>query len=352
MQAALTASTDCLNKDWRPISWQRRSRGTAERRILTVLIESVISRSRSTSTITIEVQAAQRAIEYRRLSCERAYRLLSTLYGPAGVPPLPSLHAASASLLDALDATEAIFVQAPFAISPQANARTLILNQSRNSAEQHATTMEHIGTRFVDKTLSGQPGVTELGDVQYSVLEHVLHGFVGAVNDLPEVRSLLRGNDGMEGSAFDEALAHLQMALEDAQACRKTAKFSIAFLGMVNAGKSLFLNALIGRTILPHDGMTIYPFYVLTVHAVTIHFQSIPINCLAMSTSSCRGTKRTTIGVRPTPVPPWSRHASSRKVWNKNASIHPTFPEHSGFCVFGHNGATFHSGRIQPAGNT
>jgi len=253
MRSALDAAKVCFEKDWESISLQRYNR-TGERKTLTALIESVkgiMIQSRGLNLVTLEVQAAQRAVDFCHLGVKRAYKLL---YGLATVPLSPSLFLESSPLLEALDAAEDIFNRTPFAVLPRVIAGFSVLNQSRHAAEQHVATMEVLGTRFVDNSLSGRTGVTELGDVQLSVLDHVSHDVIDAAFARLEDGTLFSGGNDKEKTAFEEDLYQLKVALEDVQTSRERAKFSIAFFGMVKAGKSLFLNALIGRSILPSDG--------------------------------------------------------------------------------------------------
>lgn len=257
MHAALDASTICLKTDWRPVALRRRSDDSTER-VLDVLIESARSLSRSRNRIILDMQAAQRAVDHCSLGNDRAYRLLWNLFDFPSAPSLqPTQPPQSYPLLDALDATEVAFRAKPFAVLPQASSGFGVLNHSRRAAEQHATTMEVVGARFVETHLLHPFGVAELGDVQHLVFEHLSDGLVSKVKG--QVGSLFLGEDDTEKSSFEDKLAQLEKALADARASRKNAKFSIAFFGMVKAGKSLFLNALIGRSILPSDGMTFTP---------------------------------------------------------------------------------------------
>jgi len=254
MHAALTASTICLETDWRPAHLLRRSGDPAAQWALSDLIESAKSLGRPANRITLDIQAAHRAVDHCRLGNERAYRLLSNIYDFASIPPPRSTQPLQSSLLDALDAAEAEFNERPFAIPVPTNSRFLTFNQSRHAAEQYATTMEVVGSRFVEKCLPSHPvEVTELGDVQHSVFKHVSEDLVGVVKD--QVNSLPLG---LERSLFEEEMHQLEMALKSARTSRESAKFSIAFFGMVKAGKSLFLNALIGRSILPSDGILFF----------------------------------------------------------------------------------------------
>jgi ribosome biogenesis GTPase A len=56
---------------------------------------------------------------------------------------------------------------------------------------------------------------------------------------------------------IQEDLRDLERGLIESIQRYKRRRFSIAFCGMVKAGKSLFLNALIGQSILPSDGTLI-----------------------------------------------------------------------------------------------
>ena len=57
-----------------------------------------------------------------------------------------------------------------------------------------------------------------------------------------------------EQREFEGSLMELEKMLQDAIVRSKRQRFTVAFCGVVKAGKSLFLNALVGQSILPSDG--------------------------------------------------------------------------------------------------
>ena len=63
--------------------------------------------------------------------------------------------------------------------------------------------------------------------------------------------------DDPERPEFERAVEELERVLQDAIVRSKKKRFVIAFCGMVKAGKSMLLNALIGRSILPSDGESV-----------------------------------------------------------------------------------------------
>jgi ribosome biogenesis GTPase A len=63
-----------------------------------------------------------------------------------------------------------------------------------------------------------------------------------------------KGGLNPELAAFKSDLLDLEKGLQEAILRAKKQRFAIAFCGMVKAGKSLFLNALIGEPVLPSDG--------------------------------------------------------------------------------------------------
>jgi len=76
--------------------------------------------------------------------------------------------------------------------------------------------------------------------------------------------------DDPERPDFEKAVEELEKALQEAIVRSKKQRFAIAFCGMVKAGKSLFLNALMGRAILPSDGESANsrtPYSILSITA-------------------------------------------------------------------------------------
>jgi len=77
-------------------------------------------------------------------------------------------------------------------------------------------------------------------------------------------------SDDPERPEFERAVEGLDRVLQEAIVRSKEQHFSIAFCGMVKAGKSLFLNALMGKAILPSDGESVdccIPYHILSITA-------------------------------------------------------------------------------------
>ena len=60
--------------------------------------------------------------------------------------------------------------------------------------------------------------------------------------------------DDPERPELERAVEELERELQEAIVRSKKQCFAIAFCGMVKAGNPMFLNALVGRMILPSDG--------------------------------------------------------------------------------------------------
>jgi len=169
------------------------------------------------------------------------------------------------------------FNKTPFSVSavgPDAipSDVLMILQRTHKSEEQHKSIMERAGKAWVNERLdrlknSGRSGkivskVQALGQVQSSLFELL---WTGVVEQLKKYGSewtkdsppLSTGALNPEGAAFQTDLLELEKSLLEAIVRARKQRFAIAFCGMVKAGKSLFLNALIGESILPSGGKPI-----------------------------------------------------------------------------------------------
>jgi hypothetical protein len=163
------------------------------------------------------------------------------------------------------------FNKTPFSVSavgPDAipSDVLMVLQQTNESEQEHKKIMERAGKAWVDERLdrlknSSRSGkilskVQALGQVQSSLFELL---WTGVVEQLKKYGSEWTeegsGTPNPEGAAFKGDLFDLEKALLEAVLRARKQRFAIAFCGMVKAGKSLFLNALIGEPILPSGGM-------------------------------------------------------------------------------------------------
>jgi hypothetical protein len=163
------------------------------------------------------------------------------------------------------------FNKTPFSVSavgPDAipSDVLMVLQRTNEYEQEHKKIMERAGKAWVDERLdrlknSSRSGkilskVQALGQVQSSLFELL---WTGVVEQLKKYGSEWtgegNGTPNPEGAAFKGDLFDLEKALLEAVLRARKQRFAIAFCGMVKAGKSLFLNALIGEPILPSGGM-------------------------------------------------------------------------------------------------
>ena len=90
--------------------------------------------------------------------------------------------------------------------------------------------------------------------------------------------------DDPERQEFETTLLELEKALREMIVRSNKRRFAIAFCGMAKAGRSLFLNALMGRAILPSDGEYNDPN--ITEYHSEYHSRP-PFYGLAVPASSC-----------------------------------------------------------------
>jgi hypothetical protein len=155
----------------------------------------------------------------------------------------------------ALDSVLHAFRVHPFAISPEGDSRVnlptfAILNHNHETATRHEKLARRIGKAWVDDRVRRYNAqVQDLGALQTSLFELLWSGTVEQLK-----KHSAYSADDPERQEFEKAVEELEKALQEAIVRSKKRRFAIAFCGMVKAGKSLFLNALMGRTILPSDG--------------------------------------------------------------------------------------------------
>jgi len=155
---------------------------------------------------------------------------------------------------DAFDLVLDAFRVHPFAVSPgripPLGMNTFaILNHNHKAASRHEKFAQRIGKAWVDDRIpKNNIQIRELGALQTSLFELLWSGTV------EHLKRHSPYSDGPERPEFERAAEELERVLREAILRSKKEHFSIAFCGMVDAGKSLLLNALIGRAILPSDG--------------------------------------------------------------------------------------------------
>jgi hypothetical protein len=160
------------------------------------------------------------------------------------------------SVWQALNSVLSFFRVHPFAVSPDTTRRIYdlptfaILNCNHAAATRHEGLARQIGKAWVDGRFPGYDFRTRELDVLQSSLFELL--WTGTVEQLQ--RHSPHSSDDPERPEFEKAVKELGRVLQEGILRSKKQHFSIAFCGMVNAGKSLFLNYLMGQSILPSDG--------------------------------------------------------------------------------------------------
>ena len=157
----------------------------------------------------------------------------------------------------ALDSVLHAFHVHPFAVSPEGDSRVnlptfAVLNHNHETATRHEKLARRIGRTWVDDRVRRYNAqVRDIAALQTSLFELLWSGTVEQLK-----RHSSYSVDDPERPEFEKAVDELEKALQEAIVRSKKQRFAIAFCGMVKAGKSLFLNALMGRAILPSDGET------------------------------------------------------------------------------------------------
>jgi len=167
----------------------------------------------------------------------------------------------------ALDSVLGAFHVYPFAVSPKGftppTALTLaILNCIHETATRHEKSARRIGKAWVDDRVGRYYGqVRGLAALQTSLFELLWNGTI------EQLRKHSAYSDDPERPVFERVVEKLDRALQIVHL--KKQQFAIAFCGTVEADKSLFLNALMGRPILLSDGESVHSL-MPTLHSVSL----------------------------------------------------------------------------------
>ena len=171
----------------------------------------------------------------------------------------------------ALDSVLRAFHDHPFAVSPEGDSRVdlstfEILNHNRETASRHEMFARRIGKTWVDDLVPKYNAqVSDIGALQTLLFELLWSGTVEQLKwDSPY------SSDDPKRPEFERAVEELERALQQAIVRSKKQRFVTAFCGTAEADKSLFLNAVMGRVILPSDGEphdTRTPYHILSIIA-------------------------------------------------------------------------------------
>ena len=159
------------------------------------------------------------------------------------------------SVKQLLDSILHTFRVHPFAVSHEEdspfNLSTLaVLNDNPDTATRHEQLVRRIGKVWVDDRVRGyHPRIRDLASLQASLFELLWSGTVEQLK-----MNIADSADDPEGPEFEKVVKGLESSLQEAIVRSKKQPLAITLCGMIKAGKSLFLNALMGRMILPSDG--------------------------------------------------------------------------------------------------
>ena len=210
-----------------------------------------------------DLKDATREIKGCQQNIERAFKLVWYLYATtqqfigrrSSVYTMYNIADSQDDVSKALDSVLHAFHLHPFALSPEVDKEldllTLtVLNHNHQTATVYEELARRTGKAWVDDRL--QMYNTPLRDLfafQASLFELFWSGTIEQLK-----RRDVNDGDDPERLEFEKALLELEKALREVIVRSKKRRFAVAFCGMVKAGKSSFLNALMGRAILPSDG--------------------------------------------------------------------------------------------------
>ena len=222
---------------------------------------------------------------------ERAFKLVWNLYAitqqyigrrSSAYPVYNNVAYIQGNLSEALNSVLHAFHLRPFAFSQEGDRRfnLLTFNHNDQTATRYEELARRIGKAWVDDRIQMcNAPLRDLSAFQTSLFELLWSGTIEQLKKCD-----VNYGDDPERPVFEKALLELEVALREVIVRSKKRRFAIAFCGMVKAGKSLFLNALMGRAILPSDGEFNDPH---TTGYYSEYHSRAPFYGLAVPTSSC-----------------------------------------------------------------
>ena len=167
----------------------------------------------------------------------------------------------------------------PFSISSGGESRTNlaalnVLNRNHETATRYEELARRFGKAWVeDRVPIYNAQVKDLGALQTSLFELLWNGTVEKLK-----RHSAYSVSDAKPREFEGLFRELEKMLQDVIVRSKQQRFTIAFCGVVKAGTSLFLNALVGRTVLPSDGEA-NDSRAITVLIITTELPSAVLPC-------------------------------------------------------------------------
>ena len=152
---------------------------------------------------------------------------------------------------ETLDAVSWEFIGQPFGISQLYGSFSLsVLNRNHNAASRQEVLSRKLGRGWIyDRMDPHHVPAKQLIDVQTTLFELIWSGTVPQLK-----KNITRTTNDPEQREFEVTLDQLDKSLQEVIARSKRPRFTLSFYGMVKAGKSLFLNSLIGSIVLPSNG--------------------------------------------------------------------------------------------------
>ncbi|KDR69840.1 hypothetical protein GALMADRAFT_230492 [Galerina marginata CBS 339.88] len=211
-----------------------------------VLNSSIKRIGDATAGLESDAEALERA--YQRLRASYMIHIISS-YQDVIPQKLGTILSDSSALLKAIDTVVSSFNKTPFHLSTTTVApETLFkLNQDRDVADRVTNAMKAEGDSWAESLIHSN-SIDEFSRIQRHTMELLWAACIPQMES-EELKFARSGDERIS----DNGLKELSSALKSAVARADKQSFSIAFCGMVKAGKSLFLNAMMSQTILPSD---------------------------------------------------------------------------------------------------
>ena len=205
------------------------------------------------STITDLNNITSNLLDNRR-KAKRAFKLVWALYALSQPsPPIDPKSTSTGDSARALDTIHLEFIRNPFAISPahsNSHAPFSVLNSDKTIATSNHKLAKRLGKQWIDEYIdSRKASSSQLVEAQITLFKCIRNGTIEHLKTNPT-----HDADDREHIDFQQTLNELDRSLQEVIARSTRPKFAISFYGMVKAGKSSFLNAMIGKVVLPSDG--------------------------------------------------------------------------------------------------
>ena len=207
-------------------------------------------------TVVSDLNEARNKILNNQQNTNRDFKLIWYIYTifqqPTSTGKIFSMDPGGVKSLDGgLDAVSWEFIGHPFGNGrPRSPFSLSVLNRDHDAAARQEELARKLGRGWIDDRVNRHHvPAKQLIDVQTTLLELIWSGTV------PQLKgNLTRSTNNPEHREFEVILDQLDKFLRDVIARSKRPKFTISFYGMVKAGRSLFLNSLIGNMVLPSSG--------------------------------------------------------------------------------------------------